>query len=441
MNAESPFSRRRIQTPIGPLPTDWRIRQLGQSAYIKARIGWRGLSADEYTNEGPLLVAGTHIKGSRIDWASCDHISRFRYEESPEIQLQRDDIILSKDGTLGRIGIVEHLPGTATINGTMMLVRPDTRVFWPRFLYYYLQGNNFRRFIKEKVSGSSVPHIFQRDIVRMLAPEPPLPEQRKIAAILSAMDDTIEKTQAVVDQVQVVKRGLMQELLTKGLPGRHTRFKQTEMGKIPECWETIRLGDIAAIRGGKRMPKGRPFARSTTPYPYIRVCDFKNNSIDPTGLQYVLPEDQAKIGRYTISKDDLYISIAGTLGIVGTVPPALDGAQLTENAAKIVINDPKNADKDFLKIAMQTQHCQNQLARLRGIGGGVPKLALFRIEQVRLPLPDQREQREIVEVMDSIGLYHTTLSSQLDAAARLKSALMSVLLGGELRVSPDFDTA
>ena len=66
---------------------------------------------------------------------------------------------------------------------------------------------------------------------------PPLPEQRKIAAILSSVDDAIEKTQAVIDQVQVVKRGLMQELLTRGLPGRHTRFKQTEIGEVPEEWD------------------------------------------------------------------------------------------------------------------------------------------------------------------------------------------------------------
>ena len=174
----APWSRL-VRTPIGVLPADWEVKQLGENAYIKARIGWRGLSADEYTKDGPLLVAGTHIRGAHIDWMSCDHVSDFRYEESPEIQLQEGDVILSKDGTLGRVGIVERLPGRATINGTMMLVRPKRDTFESKFLYNYLQGRNFRRFIKEKVSGSSVPHIFQRDMVRLLAPSPPLPEQRQ----------------------------------------------------------------------------------------------------------------------------------------------------------------------------------------------------------------------------------------------------------------------
>ena len=261
MNSRSAPSPSRVPTAVGVLPSDWKLKQLGENAHVKARIGWRGLSADEYTTEGPLLVAGTHIRDSRIHWVSCDHISDFRYEESPEIQLQEDDVILSKDGTLGRIGIVEHLPGRATINGTMMLVRPDTEVFWPKFIYYYLQGRNFRRFIKERVSGSSVPHIFQRDMVRLLVPAPPIREQCKIAAILSLVDDAIEKTQAVIDQVQVVKRGLMQELLTRGLPGQHTRFKQTEIGEIPEDWTCVNLGSLVTDHNSGVYKKATLYGR------------------------------------------------------------------------------------------------------------------------------------------------------------------------------------
>ena len=189
------------------------------------------------------------------------------------------------------------------------------------------------------------------------------------------------------------------------------------------------------------MPKGRPFAPSVTPYPYIRVCDFKDGSVDTSSLEYVLPEDREQICRYTISKEDIYISIAGTLGIVGTVPPELDGAQLTENAARIIINDKRYMNRDFVKIAMEAESCQAQFGRLKGIGGGVPKLALFRIEQVRLPLPNQQEQQEIVDVLESIGAYHSTLRARLDAGHRLKLALMSVLLTGELRVTPDAEVA
>ena len=309
------------------------------------------------------------------------------------------------------------------------------------YLLQLAQWHPLQRHAVATSSGTKMPRTSWKQLGEFTFLLPPLPEQRKIAAILSSVDDAIEKTQAVIDQVQVVKRGLMQELLTRGLPGRHTRFKQTEIGRIPEEWGTIRLGDVATVKGGKRMPKGRPFAPSVTPYPYIRVCDFKDGSVDTSSLEYVLPEDREQICRYTISKKDIYISIAGTLGIVGTVPPELDGAQLTENAARIIINDKRYMNKDFVKIAMEAECCQAQFGRLKGIGGGVPKLALFRIEQVRLPLPNQQEQQEIVDVLESIGAYHSTLRARLDAGHRLKLALMSVLLTGELRVTPDAEVA
>jgi type I restriction enzyme S subunit len=105
-------------------PSSWQVEPLGRHAEIKARIGWRGLSSGEYTTDGPYLIAGQHITDGRVRWESCDHISDYRYEESKEIALRDGDIIITKDGTIGRVARIEQLPGKATLNGTMMLVRP-----------------------------------------------------------------------------------------------------------------------------------------------------------------------------------------------------------------------------------------------------------------------------------------------------------------------------
>ena len=100
----------------------WKHDPLGKHAEIRARIGWRGLSAAEYRENGPFLIAGQHIKNGRITWDDCDHISDERYEESREIALQSGDVIISKDGTIGRVARIDDLPSRATLNGTMMLV-------------------------------------------------------------------------------------------------------------------------------------------------------------------------------------------------------------------------------------------------------------------------------------------------------------------------------
>ena len=354
-------------------------------------------------------------------------------------------LLNSLNGTLHPVGtVVFPKVGAALLtNKRRRLVMPscfDNNVMGlvataclPDYLHLLMQIVDFRKHVQQ----GAVPSINSSTIGRILVLVPTIPEQRKIASILSSVDEAIEKTRAVIDQVQMVRRGLMQRLLTQGMPNRHDRYKKTGLGIRPESWKVVSLGDIAAVKGGKRMPKGRRFADSVTPYPYIRVCDFTDGTVDSSRIKYVLPEDREQIRRYTISRDDVYISIAGTLGRVGTVPPELDGAQLTENAAKIVLKDTRSSGRDFIKIALESDECQAQLTRLRGVGGGVPKLALFRIQQVRLPLPAITEQREIVGILESIRDYYKTLSAELDAAQQLKSALMSVLLTGELRVTPD----
>jgi type I restriction enzyme, S subunit len=198
---------------FGSIPIDWEMARLGEYAYIKARIGWRGLASDEYTEDGPYLIAGSHIVRDKILWEKCDHISEFRYDESPEIQLQEKDVIISKDGTIGRLGYTENMPGRSTINGTMMLIRPDTN-FYNKFVYYYLQGEYFQTLIKRRISGSSVPHIFQRDMVKLRIPRPPKDEQEVISTLLTHCDTQIDQFHTYKDQLHEQKKGLMQRLLT-----------------------------------------------------------------------------------------------------------------------------------------------------------------------------------------------------------------------------------
>ena len=413
-------------------PDGWRETSLGEIARVEigrtpARKEKSYWDPEKTTNNRWATIRDVK---SKFVGETAEHISEIGVRHSRAQLIPTGTLLMSFKLTLGRAAITSYPMYT---NEALAAFYHNNGAS-TEYLYYLLPNLALEKSSDRAVKGRTLNKGKLRALRLML---PPLSEQRKIAAILSSVDDAIEKTQAVIDQVQVVKRGLMQELLTRGMPEQHTRYTRTEIGTLPEAWEVVTIGDIAAVKGGKRMPKGRPFSDSITPYPYIRVCDFRNGTIDNSAVKYVLPEDREQIRRYTISKDDVYISIAGTLGIVGTVPPEMDGAQLTENAAKIVLKDKMSSDRDFVRIAMESDSCQAQLARLKGVGGGVPKLALFRIEQVRLPLPTVREQREIVGVFEGIRAYHLTLSALLDAAQQVKSALMSVLLTGELRVTPD----
>lgn len=422
------------KTILGNLPSDWEVKKLGDNAYIKARIGWRGLSSKEYTEEGPYLIAGKHIKGSKIIWEKCDHISIERYEESAEIQLCEQDIIMSKDGTIGRVGFIDFLPGSATINGTMMLIRPDESLF-SKYLYYYFQGSKFQSLISEKISGSSVPHIFQRDMVTLNIPVPPYGEQKKIADILISLDETIEKTEVILEKIEKVKQGLMQQLLTKGIG--HIHYKKTHIGTIPEKWEIRSVGELCLVKGGKRIPKGESFSEEKTSYPYVRVSDFSNNSINIENLKYVTDEVRQKIKRYTISSEDVYISIAGIyLGIVGTVPKELDNALLTENAAKIVIKNKEIISKDYLIYVLESLSVREQIRIFSGVTG-VPKLGLNKIEKIIIPIPPMPEQKKIVDIIKNCSRRIDKEKSTLKQFKIVKQGLMQLLFTGKVRVKVD----
>ena len=322
----------------------------------------------------------------------------------------------------------------------MMLVRPDKYVFEPKFLYFYLQGRSFRKFIREKVSGSSVPHIFQRDMVRLLAPIPPLAEQRKIVAILSSANDAIEKTHAIIYQVQVVKRGLMQELLSRGLSGRHTRFKQTEIGEIPDAWQVVSFAECeATVTSG-----ARGWAKYYADHGalFLRIANLTRNSIR---LQFedtrrvALPAGSAEGKRTRVKPGDLVISITADLGLIGVIPKGIDEAYVNQHLALVRLQDHR-LSPEFAGYFLTTDVARSRFRRLNDAGAKAG-LNLPTIRKLEVPQPPRDEQDLIVRIVSAIEDRLEAEKRKLTELAAVKRALMSVLLNGELRVIPDTEAA
>ena len=271
--------------------------------------------------------------------------------------------------------------------------------------------------------------------VSLLAP--PLSEQRKIAAILSSVDDAIEKTQAVIEQVRVVKRGLMQELLTRGLPGRHTQFKQTELGEIPVCWQLALLDDVLEGIDAGWSPKceGRPAELGE--WGVLKVSSIS------TGLfnQYenkALDRDLKARPQFEVRRGDVLLARAsGVLDLVGrsafvhwTRPKLmLSDKTLRLRAKKSVIRSM------FLNLLLEHPRVHQQVL-MRATGSHMRNISQRALRRVPIPVPSLKEQEhiEMLNVYTSTRLeQETNFLRQLEVA---KSALMSVLLTGELRVKP-----
>lgn len=169
---------------------------------------------------------------------------------------------------------------------------------------------------------------------------------------------------------------------------------------LPTGWEEKSLGEIATIKGGKRVPKGHKLVTYDTGHPYIRVADFNSKgSVDLSDIHFIEDAVYRQISRYTISSRDLYISIAGTIGKSGIIPPELEGANLTENACKLILNP--TVSQKFLYYFTLTSLFLSQTIEQTKVAGQ-PKLALARLASIKLIVPSLPEQKRIVEKLDKI---------------------------------------
>lgn len=423
------------------MPDKWTSEPLGKHAEIRARIGWRGLSASEYTMDGPYLIAGQHIDAGRVVWDKCDHLSDARYRESWEIALRPGDVILTKDGTIGRIARIDALPSQATINGTMMLVRPKSSLNY-RFLFHFLSGQAFQKLVDDKVSGSSIPHIFQRDMVGLSVILPSAPEQRLIAAILDTLDEAIRQTERLIAKLRQAKQGLLHDLLTRGIaengelrdPERHPeQFKDSPLGRIPRGWSVIRLGDVSdLVTSGSR---GWAEYYADTGALFIRIGNLTREHI---GLRLddivrVKPPKSSEGHRTRLERGDLLISITADLGIIGVVPAGLGEAYVNQHIAMVRIA-PERANSRWLAYYLAGGVGQEQVRALND-SGAKAGLNLPTVRALVAALPTRTDQDEVVSRLDAIEGAILDHHLQGNKLRRLKHGLMEDLLTGHVRVT------
>jgi type I restriction enzyme S subunit len=179
-------------------------------------------------------------------------------------------------------------------------------------------------------------------------------------------------------------------------------------------WKEYKLGDLAEVKGGKRLPKGELLVNYETPHPYIRVTDLGKKWIRKNSLLFVTPEIQKSISRYTVNSGDVILSIVGSIGFVGRISEELDGANLTENCVKFLTNK-KLIDKDFLFYYLTSNQGQEEIEK-RNVGSTQPKLPLYNIKDIEITLPPLPEQRAIASI-------HSSLDDKIDLLHRQNATL------------------
>lgn len=350
------------------------------------------------------------------------------------------DFLISRRQIIhGACGVVPNELDGAVVSNEYSTLRTRPALLM-EFLRHYAHTPYFQRTCFHSSHGVDVEKMIFK-IEEWLARDfdvPPMGEQKKIAGVLASVDDAMDATQAYIEQLLVVKRAMMLELFTRGLPRRHTRFRQTELGELPYEWQVSTLDSCMEegrpICYGILMPgKGHPGG-----VPVVKVRDIKGDRIDEQNLLLTSPELDHQYRRSRLRAGDVLLTIRGTTGRLARVPVSLEGANITQDTARLSVR--AEVDRDYLFYCLQSPGLQRQIQD-HTKGQAVKGINIGDVRQLQLPLPSRDEQNTMAQLFEGVGDALHQSTEELHALRVMKSALISVLMTGRARVKLDPEPA
>ena len=391
--------------------------------------------------------------------------------------------MLPKNTTLicciGSIGKVAYSEVESCSNQQINSLVAKENCVYPLYNYYLVNSIFFQSQMLENSSATTISILNKSTTEKLFFPLPPLNEQKRIVEKLDFLFEKTKRAKEIIEEIKVDIENRKISILDRAFKGTLTskwrnenktsdvkellksindeKIKKWEEDciqaekdgnkkpkkpnikevedmivpvdeqpyKLPDSWVWVRLNNLCDVKGGKRIPKGEEFSNEKTKNVYLRVTDFDNYSINQSKLKYISDDLAEKLKNYKISTEDLYLSIAGTIGKVGIIPYELDKSFLTENAVKLT-NLSNTTDNKFLLNCLKTNFIQNLISNSI-TSSGQPKLAIFRIENFFIPLPPLEEQQEIVRVLDEVLENENKVKELLELEERIEILEKSIL--------------
>ena len=334
-----------------------------------------------------------------------------------------NDILVTGVGTLGITYIVKENEKFYFKDGNIIWLKNDSNTN-SKYIEYGFQTEFLKNQINSN-SGSTVATYTITNANNTIIPIPPLEEQKRIVAKLNILFAKIDKAIALhqknIDEANVFMASVLNDVFVE----------------LEEKYEKFNINKIATVKGGKRVPKGYTLSEEVTPYPYLRVTDFKDyGTICTKKMLYLTEEVHEQIKRYTITDEDLYITNVGnTIGKSGIIPSELNGANLTENAVKLVYKDKKNTSNKFMYYFTKTSIFLIQLESAT-MQMAVPKLAIMRLGEIELPFPPIETQQKVVSYLDEISNKMEKIKQiqkeKMQSLKELKASILDKAFKGEL---------
>ncbi len=419
---------------LGEVPEHWRTSKLGFEAWVRARLGWKGLKAEEYVDDGFVLLSTPNIKGNEVDFENVNFITQERYEESPEIRLKEGDVLLAKDGsTLGIANVIRSLPRPATVNSSIAVITSKESLK-SVFLYHLLTGSGIQQLIQQKKGGMGVPHLFQADLVKFSIPLPPIAEQLALATFLdqetAKIDALIAEQQRLIELLQEKRQAVISHAVTKGLnPDARMKDSGVEwLGEVPEHWVVCNFQRFVQIAEGQVDPKQSPF----TDMPLIAPNHIQSGTGHLLDLE-TAAQQGAESGKYICNEGDvIYSKIRPSLRKACIAPCAC----LT-SADMYPLRAHGRLSSEFLFRFLLSEPF-SALAIVESERVAMPKINRDSLKSVALAIPPMSEQEDICQFIRVRSTTFDALIVEAQEAIVLlserRSALISAAVTGQIDV-------
>lgn len=390
---------------IGRIPSEWKIYRIKYNTFLKGRIGWQGLNSNDFIDEGYCLITGTDFdnKGG-INWNTCYRISKERFDEDVLLHIKNGDLLMTKDGTIGKMAFIENLPEEASLNSHLLIIRQITNLMNNKYLYWVMLSDIFVKFYNLYQSGSTMNSISQGTLGLFSTPCPSKSEQLYIADYLERkcgeIDALIALQEQMIAQLTDYKQSVITEAVTKGLnPDAELVPSGIDwIGDIPKTWIVKKVKfAVDSISKGNGITKDEVFVNGDTSCVrygeiYSKYNQSFNKCFSATNIAIQKSPQYFKYGDILCAGTGELVEEIGKNVVYLGDSPCLAGGDI------IIVSHRQNPV--FFNYALNSHYAQIQKSR------GKAKLKVVHISaseigNVYIVLPSLAEQRTIADYLDS----------------------------------------
>jgi type I restriction enzyme S subunit len=409
---------------IGNIPHNWEIKKIKYVSTLKGRIGWQGLTSDEYTDEGAYLITGTDFDNGSVNWEKCVCVPMKRWEEAKDIQIENGDLLITKDGTIGKVVIVSGLNNPCSLNSGVLRIL-TINGYDRRFLFWVLQSEVFWTWFSNKNAGNStILHLYQGDFAEFIYAIPPLPEQQSIAAFLDnrceQIDGIIADLERQIEILQKYKKAVITETVTKGL-NKDVAMKDSGIdwiGEIPQKWMLKRFKYFTeSANTGEAISK--------------EYWNVDGSFLLYTAGQVPIRTTYDLFPKYLLTTDnDILVARNGA----GAVNLPENGSIYTDHVIRFVLKN--NVNREFLYYALLLG-IDKIVAE--AIDVSLKTLSRSNWDNLHIPMIPISEQQAIVDYLNDKCIKTNAIISEkqrsIDTMRQYKKSLIYEYVTGKKRVS------